>query len=358
MSIDVFRVGRVYHYRFQVRPFGRLQRSTRLTDKSKAIAVAERAYTEAITRANGGNPIPTLAALLADWQAVRAAHSSAHHVRSVETFGRLHMHGMAQLLISDIDTYTVERARSIHLQTHSHASANHWLRILKLLVNWAVRRGILARLPWSVAMLSVQKRPRTILPLSAALNWFAAVDAASTRAPTIGVAVRLMLWLGLRESEAISARWEWIDWERRTYTPGKTKGKEADALRMFDYLTDHLAPLRRAEGLIISQPDGQPFGPGFARSAIRAANAKCATKGITPHRLRGTIATMMSEAGAPVQTIQAYLRHKDVRTTMAYLEKNMDLIITAQGKIAEKVGLTWRENGEAIESKPYRDSTS
>lgn len=348
MSIDVFRVGRVYHYRFQVRPFGRVQRSTRLTDKGKAMAVAERAYADAVTRANGGDPIPTLAVLLADWQTVRAAHSSAHHVRSVETFGRLHMHGMAELLISDIDTYTVERARSIHLQTHNHASTNHWLRVLKLLVNWAVKRNILRRLPWDVAMLAVQKRPRTILPLSTALEWFAAVDRAASKSPGISTAVRLMLWMGLRESEAITARWEWIDWQRCTYTPGKTKGREADALPLPRWLRDHLAPGRRPEGLIATQPDGEPFAPGFSRAAIKAANTACATKGITPHRLRGTIATVMSEDGVPVQSVQAYLRHKDVRTTMAYLEKNMDLITTAQDRIGEKVGLTRRENGEQL----------
>lgn len=353
MSIDVFKVGAIWHYRFQVRPFPRIQRSTRLRDKYKARLVAERAHADAVARANGGNPIPTLAELLEHWLAVHAQHSSPAHVRSIKTFGRLHMYGLAQLLISDIDTGAVELARSEHLQGRSHATANHWLRILKLLVKWAVRKNILPRLPWDVAMLTVQKRPRAILPLAAAMAWFAAVDGASTRSPNIGVAVRLMLWLGLRESEAISARWEWIDWERKTYTPGKTKGKEADALPMLAWLIDYLAPLRQPEGLIACQPDGRPYGAAFARAAIRIANTTCSTKGITPHRLRGTIATLLSEAGAPIQNIQAYLRHKDVRTTMAYLEKNMDLVGRAQVEIAKKAGLTWRENGADLESKPY-----
>jgi integrase len=85
-----------------------------------------------------------------------------------------------------------------------------------------------------------------------------------------------MLWLGLRESEAAGARWEWIDWERQTYTPGKTKGKEAEPLKLLPALADYGAAARRAE-LIVSQSDGSQFGPGFARSAIRAANAACST---------------------------------------------------------------------------------
>ncbi|MGV7210486.1 tyrosine-type recombinase/integrase [Oxalobacteraceae bacterium A2-2] len=353
MSVDVFKVGAIWHYRFQVRPFPRIQRSTRLRNKRAAEAVATAAYLHAVERANGGQPIPTLAQLLADWMKLHAPHCSDHHVRSVEIFGRLHMHGLADTLISELDTTTVERARIEHLQTHNHASTNHWLRVLKLLVSWAVRRKILARLPWDVAMLKVQKRPRVMLPVSAASTWFAAVDRAAGRATGIGVAARLLLLLGLRESEAISARWEWIDWERRTYTPGKTKGKEADPLPMLDWLVDYLRPLRQAEGLIVCRADGSAFGSGFMRAAIRAANAACATKGITPHRLRGTIATWLSENGVPVQDVQAFLRHKDVRTTMAYLEKSMGRVVKSQREIAINIGLTGRENGEHHPANPH-----
>ena len=358
MSIDVFKVGRIWHYRFQVRPFKRVQRSTKLQDRRLALRVAEKAYADAVARANGGEPIPTLRALIKEWLAIRAVHSSAAHVRSVETFARLHLYDLGDALVSDIDTVMVERARSEHLKTHSFASANHWLRVLKLLVNWAVKREILPRLPWSVTMLTVQKRPRSILPLPAAMDWFDAIDKAAARSPNTRVAVRLMLWLGLRESEVITARWEWFDWERRTYTPGQTKGKEADPLPMFDALVDYLAPLRRAEGLVICRRDGRPLGPGFARAHIQKANAATAIKGITPHRLRGTIATLMSESGAPVQDVQAYLRHKDVRTTMFYLEKNMVRITSAQKNIQQKGSMAWRESGDHRAGNPHTPSLS
>lgn len=340
MSIDVFKVGSVWHYRFQVRPFPRVQRSTRLTNKRAAEAVANAAYTAAVLRANGGAPIPTLIELLSEWQELRAPYCSAHHIRSVETFGRLHLYDLGPLPIDQLDTLTVERARIEHMKTHSRASTNHWLRVLKLLVNWAVRRKILSRLPWDLSMLTVQKKPRTMLPVSAAASWFAAIDKAAGRSEGVGVAARLMLWLGLRESEAISARWEWIDWERSTYTPGKTKGKEADPLPMVSLLADYLMPRRHVEGLIVQKSDGQGYVSGFMRGAIQAANAACATAGITPHRLRGTIATLLSEKGSPVQDVQAFLRHKDVRTTMAYLEKSMERIERSQRAIAVDAGLT------------------
>lgn len=346
MSVSLIRVGGIWHYRFQVAPFPRVQRSTRERTRARAEQVAQRAYRNAVERANGGSPIPTLSEIISEWFELRAAHSSAAHIKSVDTFRRLHQYDLGGMLISEISTTAVERARALHLQTHSRASANHWLRILKLLVNWAVKRRILPRLPWDVEMLSVQKQPRAILPLSTAMAWFDAVDAAAASMPAVSIAVRLMLLLGLRESEALTARWEWIDWERRTYTPGITKGREADPLPLFGVLADYLFPLKKTDGLMVCQEDGSPLASGFARAYIRQANAKCAIRGITPHRLRGTIATLMSENGVPVQDVQAYLRHKDVRTTMAYLERNMDRITAAQDRIAEKSGISWRKNGE------------
>ena len=200
---------------------------------------------------------------------------------------------------------------------------------------WAVKRGMLAAMPWHVPMLKVQKRPRSILPLAAARAWFAAVDEATERAPGIGTAVRLMFGLGLREGEVISARWEWIDWARKTYTPGITKGREAEPVPMAEWLREHLDARYQPAGLIVAKPNGQAFASGFARQAIRRANDICAIKGITPHRLRGTFATLMSEAGVPIQTVQRVMRHKSFTTTMGYLEKNLHLAAEAQERISK-----------------------
>ncbi len=166
-----------------------------------------------------------------------------------------------------------------------------------------------------------------------------------------------MLFLGLRASEATSARWEWVDWERSTYTPGVTKGREAVPLSMPAWLVEYLTPLRKTEGLIAAKPDGTGFPSGFAREAMIAANVACSTEGITPHRLRGTIATLMSESGVPIQTIQAFLRHKSHLTTMSYLERNNDTVIRAQNDIASKIWEGWRESGAPPASAPTGDCT-
>jgi integrase len=347
MTARLFRVGagRTWHYRFQVAGV-RIQRSTREKSKGRAKKVAEKAYDDAVVRANGGQPVPTVRETAAAWLEVHRPIVSAAHARSVESFVKLHMFDLGDRPIGSIGTADVERARNQYLETHKPSSANHWLRVLKLLAMWAVKRGAIPALPWKVRMLKVQKRPRATLPLGTARTWFSALDQASARAPAVGTAVRMMFGLGLRESEAASARWEWIDWQRETYTPGVTKGREAEPVPIPAWLLEHLEPMRKDQGLIASRTNGTQLPAGFARNAMRAANDACMVKGITPHRLRGTFATLLSESGVPIQTIQKVLRHKHPMTTMAYLEKNLDTAAQAQNRIGERIGFERRKSGE------------
>jgi integrase len=350
LTYSLFRIGagKVWHYRFQVAGV-RIQRSTRLKAKGRAEKIAARAYDDAVVRANGGEPVPTLRETAAAWLEVHRPIVSGAHVRSVETFVKLHLFGLGDKPIGSIGTADVERARNEYLQTHKRSSANHWLRVLKLLTMWAVDRKAIPARPWKVEMLKVQKRPRATLPLDVTRTWFAALDRASARAPAVGIAVRMMFGLGLRESEAAGARWEWIDWERATYTPGVTKGREAEPVPVPSWLLDHLAPMRKDQGLIAPRANGTQLPAGFARNAMRAANEASMLKGITPHRLRGTFATLLSEAGVPIQTIQGVLRHKHPMTTMAYLEKNLDTAARAQNRIGERIGFDRRKSGEQSE---------
>ncbi len=354
MSATLFRVGKskIWHYRFQV-DGERIQRTTRLKVKHEAETVADRAYEAAVIRANGGQPVPTLIELFVEWELVRAPIASAAHRRSVGVVRRLHLYDLGNLRVSDITTLHIERARNLHLIDHKPASANAWLRVIKLMANWAVKRGIILRLPWQVTMLKVQKKPRTTLSLSTAADWFAQIDLATSKTPAIGTAVRMLFALGLREGEAATARWEWIDWERRTYTPGLTKGREAKALPLTDWLMDYLAPQRKSEGLIAQRADGTQLQPGYARASMKRANAKCGLKGLTPHRLRGSYATLLTEAGVPMQDVQEAMRHKDMKTTVGYCEIDMNRVTVAQTKMAVKMGFRGRESETGLETRPF-----
>ncbi|CAL8474569.1 tyrosine-type recombinase/integrase [Caballeronia sp. S22] len=348
-SPSLFRSGQFWHFRFQI-DGKRVQRSTHETDRQLARVIADQTYRQARLWARSSKEIPTLRELIDKWIEIHAPTASPAHLKVVETFGRLHLHGLADDLVDELTTDRVELARVEHLKTHAPVSANQWLKVLRLLCSWAARRGIIPAMPFHVRALKVQKKPRAILPIRLTQQWLAAIDERDASDDAVSTAVRLMLGLGLRESETITARWEWLDIERQTYTPGRTKGREADPIPVPEWLLDYLAPKRLTDGLMLVKPNGKPFGPGFTRTAMLAANKAVGAPHITAHRLRGTFATLLSESGVPVQSIQRALRHKNLMTTAAYLEVDMGTVSQGQRRVAERIGFAVqpRPNGAPV----------
>lgn len=335
MAVRLFRVGSVWHYRFQV-DGERRQRSTRQINRARAEHIAQQAYREARLWHRKSPAMPTLSELVTQWLSAHAQTVSASHLNNIERFGRLHLGPLGSVSIAKLTTSMVEDARNHHLQSHAPITANQWARNIRLVCHWAVHRGIIPAVPFKIRLLKVQRTPRATLPVDLTSAWLDAID--TLAAPPIRTAVRLMIGMGLRESEAATARWEWLDTVRQTYTPGQTKGREAEPIPMPAWLIDHLRPLRKPAGLMVANKHGRPFSRGFTRRGIDAANKAVGIGKITPHRLRGTLATLLSEHGAPVQSIQKVMRHKNALTTIGYLEADMHRVALAQRSIAELCG--------------------
>ena len=311
----------------------RQQVSLHTTVKGEAEALALKALADAKTRAEGREPVQTVAKVRAAWLDAHAKTASIGHYRNVSTWDPC---GLEKVMLDRVSTELVEMARNRFAEGRKAATVNGWLRILNLLGGWAVERGMISTVPWRVKMQKVQKAPRKTLPAGKVREWLEAAEGTAFKShrKAIGTALRLMIGLGLREQEALGARWEWLDWERRSYTVGKAKGFEAREIPVPVWLAEHLEPGKKDLGLIL----GEMHPAGFTRKAIAGANAACKTPGISPHRLRGTFATLHSEAGTPVQVIQALLGHKSPTTTMLYLEAHREKAEEQQAKVAGRMG--------------------
>jgi len=345
----------IYQYRFQVGG-QRVQKSTGTHIKGQAEAIAMKAWQEAKERA-AGVYIPTLEELRQNWLKAQAGHVGLGHWSNVEKWDPEDLGGIK---IDRLTKELVELAREKHragagriAKTRADATVTSWMRVLNLLINWALACKTITSQPYQIKIPRAQKRPRSILPLAKVKTWLAAVDE-HARNPQVGTAARLMIGLGLRASEAMGARWEWIDWETRTFTPGRlvngqftTKGGEAEPIDMPDWLHDHLLELRGADprlGLILpwkTLDDGTevPHPPRFCRASIQAANADAGTPGVTAHRTRGTWITHLLRQGTPVPEVQKMARHKDRETTLGYYEDASEVRKEAQKKLAKGMGL-------------------
>lgn len=348
---EFWRRGRIWQYRFRV-DGQRTQGSTRESDRITALRIAQDAYHAARLRARGEEPEPTLEELVDQWVKAHVLCLSRSHVEGVERFGQLHLGPLRGMRIGQITTPQVEAARNAFLASHSKSSANQWLAHLRLLTKWALSRRMIRAMPWQVRKLKVQRAPKRLLPVDRTAAWLEEIDRLTVKEPALGMAVRVMMGLGLREVEALRARWEWLDLLRGTYTPGETKGREAWARPVPAWLLEALRPQAKAWGFIVPAQDGRLLTPQRIQRVLDKACGAIGIPRLTAHRLRGTYATLLAEAGVPIQDIQRALGHKDIRTTVGYLEGDLGRVARAQIILAAKWGMGGRKSGAPRPADP------
>lgn len=348
--------GNRWHARFQVAG-QRTQRSTRepLRNRAKAEQIALERYEAARLRARGEEPEPTLREAVDLWIKAHALRKSASHIENVERFGRCHLGDLAGLKLTQLTTTRVENQLNAFLADHAKSYGNQWLTYLRLICKWAVRRRMIRSVPFDVPETRLKRRPKPLLPTDRVMEFVARMDGLTRGEPGLALVVRLQLGMGLRPSEARLARWEWVDFERATYTPGDTKGGEALPRPLPPWLVAHLKAIAKPFGWMVVTRKGSPVTPSRLGYLLTRACRALDLPRLTPHRLRHTYATWLAECGTPIQDIQHILGHKDINTTIRYLGVDLSRVQRAQHRIAERTGLAGRGTGGAGKDRPHGD---
>ena len=329
-----------YHYCFRIN--GRqFKGSTKATDLATARKVFDEKRRQVLNEECGERQIPTLTEVRNQWLRIQKPVHSPKHWTDVESVSRLWiLPDLGSRRLDRITNGDVFQVRSRMLEAgRSPVTVNDMLKILKLLVNFAVRQDSLKALPFKVEFLKVQKKPRPVVGGKRVSEFLAAVDA-EARNPHVPVMLRVMVGLGLRESEVLGMRWEWFDLENQTYTVGKAKGKEARVLPvpMWLWSAIHTMP-KTISPWVFPAVDGKPHRSQFCKKALQRVCAKLGLGNVTQHRLRATFASLHAEAGTPVPEIQQMLGHKSIATTMIYVETNLDAKRRAQDALGKRLGL-------------------
>jgi len=287
----------VFYYCFRIN--GRQYKgSTRASDLATAKMVMEEKCRQVLQGECGIKRIPTLAEVTRNWLQVHKAVHSRRHLTDVECVSRLWiLPSIGNRPVDKINTGDVLRLRARMLEAgRSPVSVNDMLKILKLLVNFSVKVGDLKCLPFQVAFLRVQKKPRPIVPASRIQDFLGAMDKAAQN-PHVAVLIRVMIGLGLREAEALGMRWEWFDPTHRTYVVGKAKGKEARVLPVPNWVWNaiHAMPKPRLSEWVFPAEDGKPHRSQFCKKALQRVCAALGLGNVTQHRLRATFASLHAE---------------------------------------------------------------
>ena len=158
---------------------------------------------------------------------------------------------------------------------------------------------------------------------------------------------QFFLYSGAREQEVQYACWSDIDWESKTFSVRekpdlgfRPKDHEERVVPLPDMLVEALAARRRVyqdRRLIFPNGQGNPENhflrilKDLALKAGLNCGHCCNKKGLCCseepvcrhwelHKFRKTFATMHHESGVSARTLQAWLGHSDLETTLAYLK--------------------------------------
>ena len=146
------KVGEVYH--FCIRVHGKqFKGSTRARDMQTAKKVLEEKRQEAILgKSLRPAESPTVSFLVKDWLTSHRSSASFKHLQSVEVISRIWLiPSLGKIPIDNVSTGMILETRAKLLEAgRAVATANHFLRVVKLLWNHAVASGYLEIVPFKV----------------------------------------------------------------------------------------------------------------------------------------------------------------------------------------------------------------
>lgn len=358
----------------------RVHRSTKCTSKPDAIERCDGWAKEIKDRHDGKAPTkqtPTLAEAFRLWKRVQTGQVGELHVVNMRCAVETHAADYLDTRIDQLDNLAVMEIRSRYLaregigyrtgqdwestRKHTEGGANSVVKMLSSLMGWCVEAGLIAAPTFKVKKLKPQPHPEGIVWPERIQKFYAEADLGGRQhvakdpakredqarpLPHSAIAIRLMGALGLREDEALGARWQWLDRRRRVYVVGEAKDRALREVPVPQWLMDFLEPLRagRESGLILpsgyldAQDEPLPHHKNFTQKPVARIAEKLDIQGMTPHRLRATFATTHWEAGTALSQISQMMGHEDGSTTMKYIVQRPKDQAEAQERVAELQG--------------------
>lgn len=247
-----------------------------------------------------------------------------------ESFAKHVIPYIGQTPIASLTTQTLMEIVNKYIdQGNSKSGANTIISYIRTILNFAKLKEYLVRDVPKLTMFKIQRKKKPVIPFEKLGDFLLSVD--SHNRPKISIMVRAMLYLGLREKEARLMKWSNIDWAQKTYTPDKTKNYDTTTLPLpqdlFELLRNRRAKLD-LEGntceWIIEGRNNSPVAEQYARDILAIAGAACGLTGITNHRLRGTMATLMARKNIHPKVIQQLGRWKNMAMLEIYIEDSFD----------------------------------
>ena len=236
----------------------------------------------------------------------------------------------------DITKDMIAKRHSQYGSTRSESAANLAMRIIRAVFNFAagqyedeqgkslILENPVKRLSHTRAWYRVSRR-QTMIKKHELPRWYEAVmNIEMERSTNIADSIRdfllLLLFTGLRRSEAAKLKWDNVDFQAKTLTINDTKNHEQHVLPLSDFLYDMLSKLK-AQFESIYVFNGRETN-SYIIEPRKVMDKIIERSGVqfTPHDLRRTFITIAESLDIPAYALKRLLNHKNkADVTAGYL---------------------------------------
>jgi integrase len=249
---------------------------------------------------------------------------------------------MGDLRLSSITVRDVTALHAHVKEKTTATTANHYLTLVRRMLNLAVKWGLLEKNPASC--LEKFKEPphrERYLTKDELPRFLKALDQMEDRLST--AAIRLLLFTGCRKGEVLSLRWEQVE-ERRIYLP-MTKNGQSRSVLLNAKAKEVLESLRsqRKEGAPETDfvfPSRNGAAKGHIHDLRKPFDRVCEAAGIDGlrvHDLRHSFATIAVMSGASLYDVQKLLGHTDIAMTQRYAHMVDDSLQRATDNVSQVI---------------------
>lgn len=234
---------------------------------------------------------------------------------------RIHLRPLfGNLLLEEITVTRIQNMQQMLLKRITTATANRVLSLLKAIMTWAFRAGLIKENPAIlVTLLRENNRRERYFTPDEIRRLFRAAD--QHQSFYTGQYVKMLLLTGLRRAELAEAKWQHYNKEEKTLYIPHTKNGHSRVLHLNHMAVDLLNYLPVRPGnpyLFPGHRKGKPLQnptKGFQKMLARAGIDK---EGVCLHTCRHSVAALIVSNGGTLFDVQSQLGHRSSQTSLRY----------------------------------------
>jgi integrase len=221
---------------------------------------------------------------------------------------------------------------------YASGTTNRVLVLLRFIFNLAKKWGVAGSIKNPTAGLKTAPdvcRER-FLTHDEVRRLFSALDADENK--VAACAIKLLLLTGARRNEITYAKWEYVNWERRTLLVPRAKSGRPRSIHLNSAALELLTSISRTEGnlnIFPSPVTGRP-SPSLHFPWFRIRE-RAGLFDVRLHDLRHSFASFLVNQGVSLYVVQGLLGHTQARTTQRYAHLASDTLSDAAEMIRNVV---------------------